>query len=226
LTKQKEYASIAGDFVTGRPGKCTKNYQEDKAGKSVYTIRFGHATIAIQVPRVNIKTAKRGSGRQMDYREIVKKVVMRFGHDKPKEDREDFTQECEVVLLQEQETIDKLSDADKKKYIYIICKNRIINLLKKHRPVLSLTTEEILREAEQLDPKELDIDTVLDAEKVTENLNKLPEPYATILAFRYGIDCDPRPLEDIAARFCKSTRWVQKKEKEALERLREIMTCH
>ena len=162
----------------------------------------------------------------MDYRTIVKKVVMRFGHDKTKEDREDFEQECEIVILEEKETIDKLSEEDSKKYIYIICKNRIINILKKTKPSLSLSVEEVLREAEKLDPKELEADSVLDGEAVTEHMNKLPEPYATILALRYGIDCDPRTLEEIAARFVKSPRWVQKKEQIALDRLREIMKCH
>ena len=133
-----------------------------------------------------------GSGRQMDYRTIVKKVVMRFGHDKTKEDREDFEQECEIVILEEKPTIDKLSEEDQKKYIYIICKNRIINILKKTKSSLSLSVEEVLRKAENTEPKVQNMDEVVDSEAVTENLNKLPEPYATILALRFGIDCDPR----------------------------------
>jgi RNA polymerase sigma factor (sigma-70 family) len=161
----------------------------------------------------------------MDYRTIVKKVVMRFGHDKTKEDREDFEQECEIVILEEKETVDKLSEEDSKKYIYIICKNRIINLLKKTKSSLSLSVEEVLREAENTEPKVQNMDDVVDSEAVTENMNKLPEPYATILALRFGIDCEPRTLEEIADRFCKSPRWVQKKEKLALDRLREIMKC-
>jgi len=161
----------------------------------------------------------------MDYRTIVKKVVMRFGHDKAKEDREDFEQECEIVILEEKDTIDKLSEEDQKKYVYIICKNRIINLLKKTKSSLSLSVEEVLREAENTEPKVQNMDEVVDSEAVTENLNKLPEPYATILALRYGIDCDPRTLEEVAARFCKSPRWVQKQEVIALDRLREIMKC-
>jgi len=162
----------------------------------------------------------------MNHREIVKKVVMRFGHDKTREDREDFEQECEIVILEEQETINKLTEADKKKYIYIICKNRVIDLLKKQKPALSLSVEEVLREAEKIEPEELDVDVVLDSQKVVENMNKLPEPYSTILALRFGIDCDQRTLEQIAARFDKSARWVQKQEQDALKRLKEIMKCY
>lgn len=161
----------------------------------------------------------------MDYREIVKKVVMRFGHDKSREDREDFQQECEVAILEEQETIDKLSEKDREKYVYIICKNRLINILKKTKPTLSLTTEEVLWEAEKTEAKVQNVDEVVDAEAVIEYLNRLPEPYSTIIALRFGIDCDPRTQEEIAARFCKTQQWVQKQEQIALDRLREIMKC-
>lgn len=160
----------------------------------------------------------------MDYREIVKKVVMRFGHDKTREDREDFEQECELIIFEKWKAIEELPDESKEKFIYTICKNKLYDLLRKDKPALSMTDEAVLREADSRE-KVQNMDEVLDGETITRFLNTLPEPYATILALRFGIDCDPRTQQEIADRFFKSREWVKKQEQEALERLRELMKC-
>jgi RNA polymerase sigma factor (sigma-70 family) len=160
----------------------------------------------------------------MGYDRIIKAVVWRYGHDKTPEDREDFNQECEVVLLEEREKLDSMPKPEAIKYAYVACENRIKKLLRKNRPALSLMDSDVKEELDK-NPEFLKVDDKILAEETVQFLDKLPAPYPEILRRRFGIGGPKETLAEIGKSLNMPPKTVQRREKQGLKMLKRRLNA-
>ena len=153
---------------------------------------------------------------------VVRMITWRYGGRKTPEDREDYSQICQIALLREEKTLSLMPEPDASKYAYILCRNEILNILRTEHPELSLSDNDIKEEI-QKNPEFLKIDDSIDAEIIIRKLDKLPNPYPEVLKRRFGIGCPEETLTEIADRLGVTAMTIQRWEKLGLELLKKRM---
>ena len=153
----------------------------------------------------------------MNFDRIIKMVSLRYGAQKSTEDREDYEQECRMALFKNEGMFLELTDLAASKLAYIICRNAVLDYIRKE------STEEDIPDWEiKYEP---DLDTGLDCQAAARFLDELPEPHREILKRRFGMLGPPQSLRDVAEEMGLPAMSVSRKEKEALKMLRKRMKC-
>lgn len=153
------------------------------------------------------------------YRSIIQRVIAKA--DIPEQDREDLQQEAELALLIAKA---KLEDELNPRLAAKVIKDRVNECLTHAPPAEDITKRKTIRQYDQQESYELNIDAQLDAEKAVHLVNRLPDPYKFILVHTFGLSDNPIFTEkQISYLLQKPPDWVTKKKSQALTRLREIM---
>lgn len=149
----------------------------------------------------------------------VKDVISRYAKTQSKENKEDFEQDCFVHLLEKQHYIEKMaeeSDTKAKHYVYGLCHNFILNLI---RNIGKRNNTDPLQEAHNLKSEDFHGFGVSeqDLDVAVKLLPKLEQKIVRDLFF------SSKTEKDVGASFDRSQNWVRTRKERAIQQLREIL---
>lgn len=155
--------------------------------------------------------------------QTIKDAINRFAKNEPRSSKEDYEQECLLVVLEIQDVLERITNTQGKvaanNYVYGTCQNRIQDLMKKsHKHTHSSLSDR--RISHLVEERETVLDLPFEDHEIDEAIKQLSREEQHVVREIYFCGKTER---DVAKSLNKPKTWVHSIKQEAISRLREYL---
>lgn len=152
----------------------------------------------------------------VEYNKQIETALKKYGSGIRREFLDDIRQDIRVSILTCKTEMSKKLAAD-------IARKRVIDFLRRLPPRCEDISDPNTREKSEFQHVHFpDIDRILDGQMAVEFVNKLSEPYKSVILYSYGLE-DELTDKQIASTYKKSEAWVYSVRMAGIQKLRVMM---